>query len=64
MTHLSNDEEHFPKILEIVQNGTVAETDPAFKKSPRTAPFRDLQRRLTPVYNKHAATMHAANRVR
>ena len=41
----------------------MADTDPAFIKSPRTAPFRDLQRRLTPVYNKHAATMHAANRV-
>ena len=62
MTHLS-DNAHFPKILEIVQNGAVADTDPEFLKSPRTAPFRDLQRRLTPVYNKHAATMHAANRV-
>ena len=62
MTHLFNDA-HFPKILEIVQNGTVADTDPAFTKSPRTAPFHDLQRRFTPVYNKHAATMHVANRV-
>ena len=62
MTHLFNDA-HFPKILEIIQNGTVADTDPAFTKSPRTAPFHDLQRRLTPVYNKHAATMHVANRV-
>ena len=62
ITHLSEDE-NFPKILEIVQNGAVADTDPAFIKSPRTAPFRELQSRLTPVYNKHAATMHAANRV-
>ena len=63
MTHLS-DYEHSPKILEIVQKGAVADTDPAFIKSPRTAPFRDLQcRLLTPVYNKHAAMMHAANRV-
>ena len=59
MTHLSDDE-HFPKILEIVQNGAVADTDPAFIKLPRTALFRNLQRRLTPVYNKHAATMHAS----
>ena len=61
-THLSDDEK-FPKILDIVQNGAIADTDPTFVKSARTAPFRDLQRRLTPVYNKHAATMHAANRV-
>ena len=61
--HLSVDA-HFPKILDIVQNGAIADTDPAFTKSARTAPpFRDLQRRLTPVYNKYAATMHAANRV-
>jgi len=57
------DDDQFPKILDIVQNGAMADTDPTFVKSPRTAPFRDLQRRLTPVYNKHAATMHAANRV-
>jgi len=62
MTHLS-DNAHFQILLEIVQNGAVADTDPEFLKSPRTAPFCDLQRRLTPVYNKHAATMHAANRV-
>ncbi len=62
ITHLSEDEQ-FPKILDIVQNGAIADTDPTFAKSARTAPFRDLQRRLTPVYNKHAATMHAANRV-
>ena len=61
-THLSGDEQ-LPKILGIVHNGAIADTDPAFVKSKRTAPFRVLQRRLTPVYNKHAATMHAANRV-
>jgi hypothetical protein len=44
------DDEQFPKILDIVQNGAIADTDPTFVKSPRTAPFRDLQRRLTPVY--------------
>ena len=42
-THLGDDE-HFLKILDIVQNG-------AFVKLARNAPFRDLQRRLTPVYN-------------
>ena len=52
-----SDDEQFPKILEIVQKGAVADTDPAFIKSARTAPLRDLQRRLTPVYNEHAAVM-------
>ena len=40
-THLSDDEQ-FPKILDIVQNGAIADTDPTFVKSSRTAPFRDL----------------------
>jgi len=60
--HLSNDIE-FPKIMDIVANGAVAETDPAFVRTERLVPLRDLQRRLQPVYMKHAATMHAANRV-
>ena len=38
-THLSDDEQ-FPKILYIVQNGAIADTDPAFVKSARTAPLR------------------------
>ena len=44
-THLG-DEEQFPKILDIVQNEAIADTDPAFVISARTASFRDLQRRL------------------
>ena len=61
-THLADDVE-FPKLLDIVENGAVADTDPAFVRTERKAPLRDLQRRMLPVYMKHAATMHAANRV-
>ncbi len=61
-THLADDAA-FPKIMDIVQQGAIADTDPAFIKSERQGPLRDLQRRLLPVYHKHAATMHSANRV-
>jgi hypothetical protein len=61
-TYLADDVE-FPKLLDIVQNGAVADTDPAFVRTERQAPLRELQRRMLPVYMKHAATMHAANRV-
>ncbi len=47
-THLSDDEQ-FPKILYIVQNGTIADTDPTFVKSARTAPLRDLQSAVLPL---------------
>ena len=57
ITNLSDDEQ-FPKILDKFQNGEIANTDRRARP-----PFRDLQCRLTPMYNKHAATMHTANRV-
>ena len=44
-------------------NGSIADTDPTFVKHERSAPFRELHKRMETVYHKHAATMHAANHV-
>ena len=41
----------------------VADTDPEFTCTERLAPIRDLQRRLSPVYYKAAATMHDTSKV-
>ena len=46
-----------------MHNGAIADIDPNFVKHERSAPFRELHKRMETVYHKHAATMHAANRV-
>ena len=51
------------KILQICSDGVVADTDPAFQVTERMAPIRELQRRLSPVYYKAAATMHDTSKV-
>jgi hypothetical protein len=52
-----------PKILDICNNGVTADVDPKFIRTDRTAPLRELQRRLTPVYYKAAAEMHDTHKV-
>ena len=51
------------KILEICDPGVIADTDPNFRCTERSAPLRDLQRRLAPVYYKAAAGMHDTDKV-
>ena len=51
------------KILQICSEGVVADTDPGFQVTERMAPIRELQRRLSPVYYKAAATMHDTSKV-
>ena len=60
--HLAHDPA-YTKLYEIVHTGAIADIDPLFTPNTRTAPIRDLQRRLLPVYHQAAAAMHAANRV-
>jgi hypothetical protein len=59
---LSNDPE-IGKIEEIVEIGAVIDTTPEFRPIHRTAPFRNLQLRMLPVYKKAVADMHAKNKV-
>ena len=61
-TVLSNDPE-IKKIREIVENGAVIDVAPEFRAIHRTAPFRNLQQRMLPVYKKAVAEMHAKNKV-
>ena len=51
------------KIREIVQRGAIIDTAPDFKTTHRSAPFRNLQLRMLPVYQKAVAAMHATNKV-
>lgn len=60
--HLAQDPA-YPKLYEIVHTGAIADIDPLFTPTPRTAPLRDLHRRLLPVYHQAAAAMHEASRV-
>ena len=50
-TILSNDPE-IAKIRDIVETGAVIDTAPEFRPIHRTAPFRNLQVRMLPVYKK------------
>ena len=59
---LSNDP-GIEKIREIVENGAVIDVAPEFHAIHRTAPFRNLQQRMLPVYKKAGAEMHAKNKV-
>ena len=51
------------KIREIVENGAVIDVAPEFRAIHRTAPFRNLQQRMLPVYKKAMAEMHVKNKV-
>ena len=57
------DDPAMEKVLTISDQGVVADTDPNFRRTERTAPLRDLQRRLAPVYYKAAAGMHDTGKV-
>jgi len=46
------------KIRDFVDNGTVIDVGPEFRAIHRTAPFRNLQLRMLPVYKKAVAEMH------
>ena len=59
---LRNDPE-IEKIRGIVEVGAVIDTAPEFRPIHRTAPFRNLQLRMLPVYKKAVADMHAKNKV-
>ena len=59
---LSTDPE-IEKLHEIVEIGAVIDTTPEFRPIHRTAPFRNLQTRMLPVYKKAVADMHAKNKV-
>ena len=59
---LSNDP-NIEKIRDIVENGAVIDTAPEFHAIHRTAPYRNLQLRILPVYKKVVAAMHATNKV-
>ena len=43
-----------PILIDMAEHGCVIDPDPSFIPLRRTAPFRQLQRRLLPVYKKHA----------
>jgi len=59
---LSNDPE-IENIRDIVENGAVIDMAPAFQAIHRTAPYRNHQLRMLPVYKKAVADMHAKNKV-
>ena len=61
-TILGNDP-NIEKIRDIVENGAVIDTAPEFQAIHRTAPYRNLQLRMLPVYKKAVAAMHATNKV-
>ena len=61
--HWLRDDHDMEKIIQICSEGVVADTDPEFTCTERLAPIRDLQRRLSPVYYKAAATMHDTSKV-
>lgn len=52
------DDPAIEKVLRISDQGVVADTDPNFRRTDRTARLRDLHRRLTPEYYRAAAGMH------
>ena len=54
---------NFPLIKQIVTEGAQIDTPPEFKPTARIAPFRNLQKRLSPVYHKAVAGMHDTNKV-
>ena len=54
---------NFPLIKQIVTEGAQIDTPPEFKPTVRIAPFRNLQKRLSPVYHKAVAGMHDTNKV-
>ena len=53
----------FPLIQQIVTKGAQIDTPPEFTPNARIAPFRNLQKRLAPVYHKAVAGMHDTNKV-
>lgn len=59
---LGNDPQ-IEKIRDIVQNGATIDMAPDFTPIHRTAPYRNLQLRMLPVYKKAVAAMHATNKV-
>ena len=54
---------NFPLIKQIVTEGAIIDTPPEFHPTARVAPFRNLQKRLSPVYHKAVASMHDTNKV-
>jgi len=59
---LANDP-RFEKVKEIITKGGHIDTPPEFVRTLRQAPFRHMQTRLLPVYNKAVAEMHDKDKV-
>ena len=53
------DDVNYPKIYDIVHNGATAGTDPAFAKHERSAPFRELHKRMETVYHSNLLVKNA-----
>ena len=56
-------DKRYPLIHQIVTTGAQIDTPPDFAVTARTAPFRNMQQRLMPVYHKAVAGMHDTNKV-
>ena len=59
---LANDP-RIPIVRGIITEGGHIDTPPEFERKRRTAPFRHMQNRLLPVYNKAVAEMHEKHKV-
>jgi len=55
--YLANDP-RFDIVHQIITEGGHIDTPPGFVRTGRTAPFRHMQTRLLPVYNKAVAELH------
>ena len=62
VTAFLSDDPQFSLLLEISSTGGVVDVDSSFVVSRRTAPLRQLHRRLLPVYRVHARKMCDAHR--
>jgi len=58
-----SEDKNYGKIREMVDTGMVIDTSEEFKPIHRTADFRNLQKKLLPVYRKAVAGMHAQHKV-
>lgn len=56
------DDPYFATLLEIASSGGEVDVDDDFVPFHRTTPLRNLQKRLLPVYRKHAHKMWSSNR--
>ena len=57
-----SDDPNFEMLMKVADKGGEVDVDDDFVPSKRTAPLRNLQRRLLPVYRKHAHKMWDSHR--